>query len=491
MGSYVCSGCQPEASSDSMDVLTTASDVSLCVTLVSLFDFSAKGQVSKTDWERGTSTLLLGELGKDGSLWDKLLNLYDPLNSGSVQLDRVKDVRLTDRMPTPTPTPSPSQAPFRFGSQVLPIDPRISVLLQQLVHAVAGCREFVAQSTAKAAKAVELRSQRAVINMRKRMLQPIFEGWLEVVRSERQMRSRAARYMRSSTVARAWRSWVELLEASQVASQKRARMGKLLRRMMQRGVARALTQVSRGKQPLVGGAHAQWVGHMWKADVRSGSSPNVPIAAALLFAQWIDVVEEQHRMCAVLRRAMSPVSRAWNQWVGVAQETARLRGIIRRGMDGGLSKGFNTWVCYLQGERRCVALRPAPLQLSPPIGRLLSRVAAEPSPFSCICAGYAALVRKRWVGRSFVRGTRGSTAPAVRRRASARSFKGSCAARSTAGCRARGLAGWICARSVLCSPSLLAGCAAVGCTPRFSGGYRGLMSGRGCGSSHGVCSAPA
>ena len=91
------------------------SDLSLCATLLSLFDFTASGSVSRLDWERGLSTLLLGGLMDDHDLWARLLEMYDPQGKGAVQLERVRDV--------------------------LPIDPRISVLLQQLVHSVAGCRE--------------------------------------------------------------------------------------------------------------------------------------------------------------------------------------------------------------------------------------------------------------------------------------------------------------------------------------------------------------
>lgn len=47
--------------------------------------------------------------------------MYDPHSKGSVSMNAVREV--------------------------LPIDPRISVLLQQLVHAVAGCREVPARAS--------------------------------------------------------------------------------------------------------------------------------------------------------------------------------------------------------------------------------------------------------------------------------------------------------------------------------------------------------
>jgi hypothetical protein len=255
------------------------SDLSLCATLLSLFDFNALGEVSKADWERGTTTLLLGELGKDDVLWTRLLGLYDPSGKGAIQLDRVRDI--------------------------LPIDPRISVLLQQLVHAVAGCREFMAAEKKKQTQQQEVKANRAVIDMRKRMMQPVFSGWCDAVRKDRKARIRSARFMRSQAIGRAWRSWRGLADAS---AAKHARMGVLMRRMVHRGVTRALMR---------------WV------------------------AWW----EERRGQQAALRRALSPLNRAWNQWKALSEQRAALRVVLRRGLGGGaLSRAFNTWLAYLGGQ---------------------------------------------------------------------------------------------------------------------------------------------
>ena len=190
------------------------SDLSLCATLLSLFDFTASGSVSRLDWERGLSTLLLGGLMDDHDLWARLLEMYDPQGKGAVQLERVRDV--------------------------LPIDPRISVLLQQLVHSVAGCREYVAGATKKAAKESELKQQRAVINLRKRMLAPIFGGWREVIQSERKLRTRAARHLKSQGLGAAFRSWIALVEANAETAKSRERMVRMLKRLQNQGITKAL-----------------------------------------------------------------------------------------------------------------------------------------------------------------------------------------------------------------------------------------------------------
>ena len=192
------------------------SDLSLCATLLSLFDFSAQGFVTRGDWDRGLSTLLLGGLSEDEGLWQRLLEMYDPLNKGAVQLEKVRDV--------------------------LPIDPRISVLLQQLVHSVAGCREYVAAATRKQEREVEMRSQRAVINLRKRLMQPIFEGWRAAIRADKQLKARAARHMRFAGIGRAWRTWRTALEADAMVSKRRWRLERCLRRMQQRETVRAFNE---------------------------------------------------------------------------------------------------------------------------------------------------------------------------------------------------------------------------------------------------------
>ena len=248
-----------------------STELSLCVTLVSLFDFEALGEVSRKDWERGTSTLLLGELGKDQDLWERMLGQYDPEKRGAVQLDKVRDV--------------------------LPIDPRISVLLQQLVHAVAGCREFVAGATNKMVKDIESRTNRALINIRKKICNPVFYAWLDVHRTDRKLRTRAARHMKLSGLGRLWRTWRASTEG---ASERAARLGKMARRMMNRSAARALDA-------------------------------------------WVAAADEVRRMRKLVCRARSPATRAWNHWASLAAEGRRLRAMLRRGMDGGLSRGFNTW----------------------------------------------------------------------------------------------------------------------------------------------------
>lgn len=198
------------------DVSSRKSDLSLAATLISLFDFNADGNVTRDEWERGLGTLLLGGLLEDNGLFDQLLERYDTAGTGAVQLNKIRDV--------------------------LPIDPRISVLLQQLVHSVAGCREYVAAATKKQQREVEMRSQRAVINLRKRLLSPIFYGWLDTIRADKKVKLKAARFLRNAGLSKGWRTWLELCDKAAAEARKQKRMGRILKRMQQRGITKALNQ---------------------------------------------------------------------------------------------------------------------------------------------------------------------------------------------------------------------------------------------------------
>ena len=206
---------RPESAGYRPDVAHRKSDLSLAATLISLFDFNADGQVTRQEWERGLSTLLLGGLLEDNGLFDQLLERYDTTGTGSVHLEKVRDV--------------------------LPIDPRISVLMQQLVHSMAGWRVCTA-ATKKQQRDVEMRSQRAVINLRKRLLSPIFFGWRDTIKADKKVKLKAARFLRNAGLSRCWRTWLDLCDKAEVEARRKKRMGRIFKRMQQRGATMALNR---------------------------------------------------------------------------------------------------------------------------------------------------------------------------------------------------------------------------------------------------------
>ena len=135
------------------------SDLTLCLSLCSLFDFDKSGRIGQEDWQRGMTTLMLEELGFDQKIWTKMTEMHGVRDGGKAMIDVN---RLTD---------------------IVPIDPRVAVLLNAIVKGLVGMREFVSRSLRKETKEGELKLNRAVINMRRRITQPVLLAWKELVRS--------------------------------------------------------------------------------------------------------------------------------------------------------------------------------------------------------------------------------------------------------------------------------------------------------------------
>ena len=100
-------------------------DMSVCMSLLTLFDFEKPGRVTKEDWVTGMRVLQLHALAENDAVWKKIVDVHGNKGTGTVELYRIKDL--------------------------VPIDPRISVLLHAVVHALVGMREFVRKSTVRGA----------------------------------------------------------------------------------------------------------------------------------------------------------------------------------------------------------------------------------------------------------------------------------------------------------------------------------------------------
>ena len=142
------------------------SDLSLCMSLCSLFDFNKDGLITQEDWQAGMSTLMMGDLANDPRMWNKLVEMHGKRDGGHTM---VEQERLAD---------------------VVPIDPRVAVLLNAIVKGLVGLKDFVERSARKEKKAVELNSNRAILNVRKRILLPVITAWKEWVASNKKIFNR-------------------------------------------------------------------------------------------------------------------------------------------------------------------------------------------------------------------------------------------------------------------------------------------------------------
>ena len=136
----------------------------MCVSLLSLFDF--RGDKRVTARRRGTRTTL-NSLGEDDALWELLLQKFDTRREGWVDLTRIEDL--------------------------VPIDPRISMLMKAMFNSVTTLSDGMLRAQGKMETGESLRKNRVVINLRKRLIRPPFSAWSEYVMKTRSLRLRTVK----------------------------------------------------------------------------------------------------------------------------------------------------------------------------------------------------------------------------------------------------------------------------------------------------------
>lgn len=254
-------------------------DLTVCISLASLFDFDSIGRVSQENWTKGMATLMLQDLGTDPKIWSKLVDMHGKRDGGkaSLTVDSLKDV--------------------------VPIDPRVSVLLNAIVKGLVGLNDFVRRSLRKEDKEFDSRRTRTIINMRKKILVPVFNAWKERMRHSAKLLRRSAHHAKYYMHFRAWRSWREAVEDYKLeAAEKRKR-----ERQLQRVKAAALRMAN----AKVTAAWNSWI-EEWetrKKFVRVCGTPSVftiPTAPedeaflSFLYAQALS-----HPLCPTLARSLT------------------------------------------------------------------------------------------------------------------------------------------------------------------------------------------
>lgn len=183
------------------------SELTVCISLASLFDFEQSGKISQENWQKGMATLMLEELGTDPKIWSRLVDMHGGRDGGSTHLNvqRLKDV--------------------------VPIDPRVSVLLNAIVKGLVGMRDFVKRSLRKEEKEVDLRRSRAVLNIRRKICEPVLHAWRDLMRSHQRLLKRSARHCFHSSLSKGWRTWLELVAENRAAALEQRKQGRKLARI--------------------------------------------------------------------------------------------------------------------------------------------------------------------------------------------------------------------------------------------------------------------
>ena len=115
--------------------------------MLSLFDFSRSGFITRDDWRRGAKTLNLGAMGEDEQLWTVLLQQYDPNKTGVIEMTQLEDL--------------------------VAIDPRMQMLLNAMVTTISGLSQTVDKQERQKQRDAERQKQRVLLNVRRRALEPV------------------------------------------------------------------------------------------------------------------------------------------------------------------------------------------------------------------------------------------------------------------------------------------------------------------------------
>ena len=236
-------------------------DLSLCVSLLSLFDFRGDKRVTRQDWTRGTRALTLHAMGEDDKLWDLLLSKFDTRGTGSVDVSLVEDL--------------------------VPIDPRTSLLLKAMFSSVTTLIDSMIKAQSKIDAGSELRKHRVVINLRKRLLAYPFGGWRDFVMHARSLRLKTVKRALQRDLLLGYNQWVDV-------AMERKRLQRFMKRALKGGVTRAWFQ---------------WLDTLSDKE-RMGKFVKRLLNASLAkaWASWEDMLSERKRMQRFMVSSITPSS---------------------------------------------------------------------------------------------------------------------------------------------------------------------------------------
>jgi hypothetical protein len=182
-------------------------DLTLCFSLCSLFDFDKSGMVTQEDWIRGMQCLMLDDLGNDPKMWAKMTEMHGVRDGGKAMVDVN---RLAD---------------------IVPIDPRVAVLLNAVVKGLVGMRDFVERSFRKETKEAEVKQSRALINIRRRIMHPVLHAWKTYVTQNKNLLRKSAGqglFYKQHKAFRQWKYARELCIEERLEARRQARQNKKL-----------------------------------------------------------------------------------------------------------------------------------------------------------------------------------------------------------------------------------------------------------------------
>ena len=189
-------------------------DLSLCVTLLSLFDFDGDTLVTQDDWKRGAKHLQLEYMGEDDALWSLLLSKFRSAEE-----------------------PESVSVPLVMHSTS--IKPEVTMMFKLLYNGVVSTAESVEKAQAKLKATQGIMAQRAMLIVRRRVLEPVMTAWADLYRKGANLRRNAGRRMLARDLGQAVEKWRELCDEAR-------RMARRIRAAERRGLNSAFYRWTSG-----------------------------------------------------------------------------------------------------------------------------------------------------------------------------------------------------------------------------------------------------
>lgn len=160
------------------------------------------------------------------------------------------------------------------------------------------------------------------------------------MREEQLFLRRLAKRALNRDLNKGWHGWLAYLDDCEEGARQLRVMDAVVKRFLNKGISMALNQ---------------WT-MLWRERqrvtklMRRASSP-----LARAWRQWREVADQKAWLKGVAARFNGGLSRAWNRWLEMIDERAQMARFLKRGLNSGMAHGFSAWcdlVYQAQREKR-------------------------------------------------------------------------------------------------------------------------------------------
>ena len=259
---------------------------------------------------------------------------------------------------------------------LIPVDPRVSMLLKAMFHAVAMVNDRVDRAQNKLAADTESKRTRVMLNLKRKVVGPVLEAWIDAFRKEKDLRGRCIRRTLNRDQYRAFAKWEELAD-------ERRQARRLMCKMVRAGEAKAWNRwlqyveehrclaeeqqrlrrfMLRALNQQLSGAFLEWL------DACRAQHRNRRYLARILnrqlarfFLVWADFNDARVAEQRKVRKGLftGDLGRAWRQWEELGHHRRRMRKFLSRLLSRGVARAWSSWLDHLEliGRQRKILSR--------------------------------------------------------------------------------------------------------------------------------------